>query len=382
MKTPSSFLKVKELTTAVVAFFLLCTFPLQPSAAAPSDNTPTQQSPTAPWTPPPPAKDEFDWIQLTSDEWLKGEIISLYDDTLEFDSDKLGVLKLDWEDVKQLRSGRQHDINLSNQQEFSGKIRMEGEKMVVLTDQGTEELNREETVAIVPHGGGERSLWKSKITLGLNVRSGNTDQLDYNLMASLRRRTAKNRLRLDYIGNLNKTDHIETSNNQRLTGQYDTFSSDKLFWRPFFGEYYKDPFQNISDRVTIGTGVGYHIIDTSKTEWDVFAGPAYQYTNFDSVEDGESSSEGSLALVLSTDYETEINKRLDFIAGYRVQLTNQASGGYSHHAITTLETELTDNLDFDISLIWDRIQHPTKTSDGATPERDDFKLIFGLGLDI
>ena len=27
-----------------------------------------------PWAPPPPPPDKFDWIQLTSGEWLKGEL--------------------------------------------------------------------------------------------------------------------------------------------------------------------------------------------------------------------------------------------------------------------------------------------------------------------
>ena len=42
-----------------------------------------------------PPRDGFDWVQLTSDEWLKGELVSLYEGTLEFDSDHLGVLEID-----------------------------------------------------------------------------------------------------------------------------------------------------------------------------------------------------------------------------------------------------------------------------------------------
>ena len=38
-----------------------------------------------PWQPPAPPPDEFDWIQLTSEEWLKGELKVLYEEKLEFD---------------------------------------------------------------------------------------------------------------------------------------------------------------------------------------------------------------------------------------------------------------------------------------------------------
>ena len=37
------------------------------------------------WQPPPPMPDEFDWVQMTSGEWLKGEIIAMYEDTFEFE---------------------------------------------------------------------------------------------------------------------------------------------------------------------------------------------------------------------------------------------------------------------------------------------------------
>ena len=57
------------------------------------------------WTgfvPPPDAL--YDWLQLDSGEWLKGELISLYNFSVEFDSDELGVLSIDWEDIRYIRS--------------------------------------------------------------------------------------------------------------------------------------------------------------------------------------------------------------------------------------------------------------------------------------
>ena len=47
------------------------------------------------WQPPVSLRENFDWIQLTSDEWLKGEFIAMYERDLEFDSDELGILTLD-----------------------------------------------------------------------------------------------------------------------------------------------------------------------------------------------------------------------------------------------------------------------------------------------
>jgi len=50
----------------------------------------------------------YDWIRLTSDEWLKGDIIVLRDDEIEFDSDEMDDQVFDWEDVAEIHSPREH----------------------------------------------------------------------------------------------------------------------------------------------------------------------------------------------------------------------------------------------------------------------------------
>ncbi len=76
-------------------------------AAAASDNGPGKAAQA--WI---PSAVEYDWVQLTSNEWLKGEIKGMYKDSLEFDSDKLDLLNIDWKDVKILRSYRDSSINI------------------------------------------------------------------------------------------------------------------------------------------------------------------------------------------------------------------------------------------------------------------------------
>ena len=56
------------------------------------------------WQPAAPMPTSFDWIQMASLEWLKGELISMYDDSLEFDSDEFDMQTVDWGDVKEIRT--------------------------------------------------------------------------------------------------------------------------------------------------------------------------------------------------------------------------------------------------------------------------------------
>lgn len=127
--------------------------------------------------------------------------------------------------------------------------------------------------------------------------------------------------------------------------------------------------------------MGYYIIDTSKTEWEVAAGPAYQTTRFDSVEPGQDEREWTPVLMVGTNFDTELTGSIDFIFKYTFQILNDASGTYTHHSVTTFETELTKWLDFDTSLVWDRIENPTPDDDGIVPKKDDYYLMFSLGID-
>ena len=64
---------------------------------------------------------------------------------------------------------------------------------------------------------------------------------------------------------------------------------------------------------------------------------------------GENNVESSPGLWLETNYDTELTKTIDFIAKYSMQFCNKETGGYTHHIILTLDSEITGSLDFDMS---------------------------------
>ncbi len=70
-----------------------------PEEAAARDGAGQDPQEREPWEPPEPDPTDFDWIRLTNGEWLKGDIKSLREDKLEFDSDEMGVLTFDWGDI-------------------------------------------------------------------------------------------------------------------------------------------------------------------------------------------------------------------------------------------------------------------------------------------
>ncbi len=330
------------------------------------------------WQPPPPMPDDFDWIQLTSGEWLKGEIIAMYEDSMEFDSDKLDELTLDWEDIQQVRSAQIMQVAFLDDVIGTGKLLVDGDSVRIMGEEDLE-YERSQILSLTAGAPKERNYWSGKLSVGINYRTGNTEQQEMNGQANIKRRTPKDRINFDYLGNFSESNDTTIADNQRASAGWNRFLTDRFFISPALGEYYRDPFQNIASRWTLGVGLGYQIVDTSKVTWDVDTGIAYQHTTFDDVLEGDPTSATTPALIVGTRYDNEITGWMDYFFDYRFFVVNEESGTYTHHLITGFEFELIGDLDFDISIVWDRIQDPRQNSDGTFPQQDDFRTIFGLG---
>lgn len=328
-----------------------------------------------------PAPDEYDWIQLVTDEWLKGELITLYDDELTFDSETLGVLSLDWEEIRSFYSHYSYRINIQGLAPLTGQLLIDSDHVRLDIDGNTREFPRQYLVAITPAADRELDNWRADATFGTNIRQGNAETVEFNLLAGIERRTPRSRINIDYLGNFNEADGEQVANNHRINGTWDLFSGNRFFWRPVISQIYRDPFQNINRQGTLETGVGYEIIDNPRTEWWITGGLGANFIRYQSVEPGEPSSNTSPAFSLGTDFETELTSWMDYAFLMHMTFLDDASGAYQHHLLSTLSTDLTGNFDLNISVIWDRIGKPQQRADGSTPEKDDFRLMIGLGYE-
>ncbi len=332
------------------------------------------------WAPPPPAQDSFDWIQLESGEWLKGRLEALQDEKLEFESEELDDLEFEWKDVAQVRSPHIQDLLFEDKQTASGPISITRE-WVAVGGAAPHTFARALLLSITRGGSKERNYWSGEATLGLTLRTGNAEEVLYNAQAGLQRRTPATRFDLDYLGTLSRTDGVESSNNHRLSVEFDLWLSRRLYLVLPSAEYYTDFFQNIDRRITLGAGLGYDLVDRSALEWNVTAKPSYQSTRFDSVQAGEAESKDAGAFVFGSEFDWEISKRVDLVLEYQGQFTREEVGGTLHHSVSTLEIELTKVFDLDISFVWDRVANPQADGNGLTPEPDDFRLVVGIGVD-
>jgi len=335
------------------------------------------------WNPPTPESDGKDWVQLKSGEWVRGTIEVFRDLKMEFDSDELDDLVLDWEDITAFRTGRAMIFVFSHERIYTGMGLMEGGTITVRTVENTIEFDSRELISIVKAGSREIQFWSTKANLGLTIRSGNSDQQDFSAKVDVRREGKRSRLQLDYRGDITKIEGEQTVGKHTGGAVLDLFLSRRFYVTLTDIEIYSDKFQNIDYRTTASAGVGYFFFRQSKIDWSVGIGGGYQSTFYLSVEEGEDGREQTFSVIPSTTLEADITKDIEVELDYKAQVGVPDPKNSIHSLNGLLSFDIYhDIFELTFSVTWDRVENPAPYEDGTVPERDDVKLMFGFGIDL
>ena len=328
------------------------------------------------WLPP---EDEFDWLRLNNGEWLKGELVAMYDEKLKFQSDKLGEQEISIGDIVYLRTAKIQSLRLLNGEILMGKILVTNGSITVVDADRT--IPRAELLSIASGGERESDYWDGGITLGFDKRSGNTNQEDLGLIVDATRRTSVTRFKANFLGVKSEVDGEDTQDSRLLNLSLDWFFSPRVYFRPMAFEYFSDPFQNIKRRITYSAQLGYFIIDDSRTTWDIYGGPGYQETRYENVLPGSDDKETTDVIELGTNLDYKVTDSIDFDVLYNVKLVDEDSGKKSEHFESGLKIAINGSLDFTVRYIWNRIDQPVPDELGVFPEKEDERILVGLNYD-
>ncbi len=347
----------------------------------------------------PPAK-AFDWMELESGEWLKGEFKGIYSGTVEFDSDEFDLVTFELVDIKQIITKGYSTISLNRNipsitniyngiddestHVIAGKLSFEGHEFKIILPDGSTRVLQEEDIASISGGKAKESnYWSASIFFGIDFITGNSEQIVVTSKANVQRRTVSTRFMADFLGNYTEVDGNRTTvDSERVNASFDIYQTANFYWRAGSLEYLRDPFKNIRGKYTAYIGIGYDIIYTPKTDWSVTLGPGYQHTTYDdyNTSDPEAIESADTPLfVFDSKFDTELTNDIDFIVNYNMYLVNKESGSYTHHTQVSLKTEFIKDLKLDLSLYWDRTEDPVPFSDGTSPKQDDFTTALSIG---
>ncbi len=367
-----------------VGLLVLCGLPgqvcAQSSTPVPAP-TPEHRAPDLrPWEQ--EGQAQFDWVQMTSGEWLKGEVKGLREGTLSFDSDKFDLQELDWDDVQTLYSPKPHVYVFDRQSVAVGPAQLEGDELKIQTVDGQRALKRDRILSIVREGNRELQHWRFKLSLGATVRRGNTQSIDYTAYSRLRREDALNRFTLEYDGAFGLVSGDRNTNKHRGSAEWELFLSKYFFLIPLFGEVLHDEFQNIEFRWIAATGGGFHIVDTSDLTLDFQLGAGYAQSYFVSTLPDDPSPAGGFLTLPTLTMNWDITSDLDFEFSWYSALFVPNFENTFHHGVARFSVDVTDVIDLGLSAIYDRQEEPTPNEDGTVPNKNDLAMTASIGIDL
>jgi len=326
--------------------------------------------------------DTYDWLRLTSGEWLKGTVKRMRDTRIEFDSDKLDLVEFDWEKVEQLHSPQVHTYVFKDKVDVVGRAVVMKDKVLVETADGVETHARNELLSIVAGEPRERNWWSSKLGLGFSANAGNTNQGSLTAYFELARADYRTLSRLRYDGTIGYANREENVNRHIGTAEVRLYLSQRWYFVPAEAQLLNDRFQNIHLRATPGASAGVHVFETKKVEWDLEAGLGYQYLEFLSTAAGVKNPQSDGFVSVGTWADFEFVDDVDLELEWQTNIVYTTIGNTNHTGRATFSVEVTEIFDFETKFIFLRTENPPPRSDGTVPAKNDYQLIVSVALEI
>jgi len=341
--------------------------------------------------------DTDDWIELSTGEWLRGDLHTLRPKGLEsgknlsFYSNKLDGLTLSWGSIASVHSPRVKSYKFKDAPRVSGKAMITRDLVLIETSEGVVTYPRSELASISEGPPRERTWWSTMLSLGFSANAGNTNQGSLTTQWTVARFDGHSLEALGYNGTLayNSGD----LNVNRHLGNVDTavFLSDRFYVIPIDGQLLYDAFQNIKLRATPAAGAGLYVFNKTRQrrkhanrfEWDLQGGFGYQFLRLISTAAAVDNPQNDGFVMLRSYWKLEfLNDDVELTVDWRTNLVYTSFGRTNHTGTASVSVDVTDMFSFVTSFLFLRTRDPEPRADGSVPQQNDYQAVVSVALDI
>lgn len=326
--------------------------------------------------------DTYDWIRLTSGEWLKGDLNWMREKDFEFDSDKLDIITKAWSKVDQLHSPQVNTYVFKGGFDVMGRAVVTKDEVIIETTEGVKTFPRSELLSILEGGRRERDWWSMRLSAGFSGTAGNTNQGSLNASWSLERADQRTHSGIGYDGTFGYANKEQNVNRHVGTAGVRLYIWDRFYVTPVFVEFFNDKFANIRFRATPGAAGGIHIFDTKNADWDFDVGLGYQHLRFLSSAAGVENSQNDGFVSFHTNGDFDITDDVELELDWRTNLVFTQIGLTNHAGSAIFSVEISDIFDFETTFRFYRTENPPPRADGTSPEKNDYQLIVSIALEV
>ncbi len=200
--------------------------------------------------------EKTDIVYLKNGDRITGEIKSLVRGKLEFSTDHMGTVSIEWTDILQITSKTGHAVELTNGQRYYGELaKSEKEDMLVVsTPLGQADVNIEDVFAMYPV---EAGFWdKLDVTANLGLSWDKGSQVGkYNLGLDSVYRRAESITRASFSTEITTQNTVSDTQRTLLNGMHNIFKPNKKF-HSYFANLESNDQLGIDLRALVGTGYG------------------------------------------------------------------------------------------------------------------------------
>ena len=213
-----------------------------------------------------------DVVYLKNGDRVTGEIKSLYRGRLEFKTDHMGTLLIDWEDIREIVSDIAQSVELTNGQRFYGPLNKPEnlETVAVKTEQGAVTLSTNDITNMYPVDAGFWQRLDLSLKLGFNWDKS-SDVGKYNVGADAVYRHPEFITRASFSTELTTQNERDTTTRASLSASHLIFKPNKRF-RNYFASLDHNDNLGIKLRTLVGAGLGWIPLRTNRNWFSAMLG--------------------------------------------------------------------------------------------------------------
>jgi putative salt-induced outer membrane protein YdiY len=335
-----------------------------------------------------------DQVTLKNGDRLTGTIVKSDAKTMLVKTDWGGDITVQWDAVTAIASSQALHLGLKDGQTVVGTVSTTDGKFEVATSAAGEVTTAKDAVVTVRNDDEQKSydaeverlrhphltdFWTGLLDTGLSVTRGNSATVAFNLSGKAVRQTTADKFTV-YATSIYASDDttspgMTTAHAIRGGIRGDFNVGDR--WFVFgFTDFEYDQFQDLDLRNVIGGGLGYHVIKTANTTFDVFGGGDFDQEYFSADVDfptGLTRKTGEI--VLGEEFDTKLNGRTTVTEKFSLYPNVSNTGQYRFQFDATAATKLKNWLS------WQVTYSDRYLSDPLTPlKSNDLLLSTGLRL--
>ncbi len=259
--------------------------------------------------------EKTDVVYLKNGDRVTGEVKSLFRGKLEFATDNMGTVFIEWHDIREIVSTTGQAVELTNGQRFYGPLMKpdNNDMLVVRTGDGPVGVNTLDVIGMYPV---EANFWDRfdiSANLGFSWDKG-SNVGKYNLGIDSAFRRTQSITRANFSMEITTQDQVDSTARNVLNANHAIFMPNKKF-RIYFGNLEQNDELGIDLRALVGAGYGWVPIRSQKNWFSLSAGLD---VNREIPDVGQSETNLEAAAMMVYEYYTYSSPERSFKADFTI----------------------------------------------------------------